>query len=110
MRRRWEGCSRSPARTHQNLQEKIFNLKLSGNEVYCTNALLLLINIMLRGKFHYKQVQNRFFFPIKTGACNGRRGAGRSAGGKDALALLQHSPDYQGAVTVTGDRLPDLKV
>ena len=29
------------------LQEKSFNVTLSGNEVYCTYALLLLIKIML---------------------------------------------------------------
>ena len=29
------------------LCEKSFNLMLSGNEVYCTNALLILIQIML---------------------------------------------------------------
>jgi len=30
--------------------EKSFNLKLSGNEVHCTKALLLLIKIMLCGE------------------------------------------------------------
>ena len=30
------------------LQENSFNLKLSGSEVYCTNASLLLIKVMLR--------------------------------------------------------------
>ena len=38
------------------LQEKKFDLKLSGNKVYCMNALLLLINIMLSSKLHYQKV------------------------------------------------------
>jgi len=32
------------------LQEKSFDLKLPGNEIYCTNALLLLMKIMLCSK------------------------------------------------------------
>ena len=35
-----------------NLLEKSFNLKLSGNEVYCTNALLFLMKIMLCSNLH----------------------------------------------------------
>ena len=37
-------------------QEKSFNLKLSGNEVYRTHALLLQINIMLCSQLHYQRV------------------------------------------------------
>ena len=33
-----------------------FNVKLSGNDVYCMNALLLLIQIMLCSKLHYQKV------------------------------------------------------
>ena len=40
------------------LQEKSFNFKLSSNEVYCTNALLLLMKIMLSSKFIASKVLN----------------------------------------------------
>ena len=40
------------------LKKKSFNLKLSGNEAYCTNALLSLIKIMLCGKLQCKKVLN----------------------------------------------------
>ena len=43
-------------RTRCISQEKTFNLKLSDNEVYFTNALLLLIKIMLRSKLHDHKV------------------------------------------------------
>ena len=36
--------------------EKTFNLKLSGNEVYCTNALILLTKIVLCSKLHCQEV------------------------------------------------------
>ena len=35
--------------------EKIFKLKLSGNEVYCTNAFLLLMKIMLYSKILFQK-------------------------------------------------------
>ena len=38
------------------LSGKSFNLKLSGNEVYCTNALLLLKKIMLCSELHCQKV------------------------------------------------------
>ena len=44
-------------------QEKSFNRKLFGNEVYCTNALLLLITIMLCSKLHCRKVVNWNSFP-----------------------------------------------
>ena len=34
------------------LYEKEMKLKLSGNEVHCTNAVLLLVNIMLCVRLH----------------------------------------------------------
>ena len=40
------------------LKENIFNLKVSGNEVYCTNALLLLMHIVLRSKLHCQNFLN----------------------------------------------------
>ena len=46
------------------LQDKSFNPKLSGNEVYRTNALLLLIKIMLCSKLHCQKGLNRNSFPI----------------------------------------------
>ena len=60
------------------LQEKSFNLKLSGNEVYCTNALLSLIKIMLCRKDHYQKFQNRFdpAVGLRLGPCGGTRGGG----------------------------------
>ena len=47
----------------RTLYEKSFNLKLSGNEVYCTNALLSLIKIMMCNKFHSQKVSNRDSLP-----------------------------------------------
>ena len=38
------------------------NSKLSGNEVYCTNALLLLKTIMLRSNLHYQKVRTGTIF------------------------------------------------
>ena len=42
-----------------------FNSKLSGNEVYCTNASLLLIKIMRCSKLHCQKVFNCNSFPIR---------------------------------------------
>ena len=42
------------------LYEKSFNLKTSGNEVYYTNSLILLIKMMLCGKIHGQK-----FFKLK---------------------------------------------
>ena len=39
-----------------SLKEQRFILKLSGNEVYCTNALPLLMKIMLCSKLHRQKV------------------------------------------------------
>jgi hypothetical protein len=41
-----------------NLTGKGDDFKLASNEVYCTNALLFLINIMLCSKLHYQKVSN----------------------------------------------------
>jgi hypothetical protein len=46
------------------LQENRFNLKLFGNEVYFTNALVVLIEIMLCSKLHCQTVLNLNFFPV----------------------------------------------
>ena len=51
------------------LYEKIFNFKLSGNEVFSTNVLLLLIKIMLCSKLHHQIFLNGNSFP--TGSCVG---------------------------------------
>jgi hypothetical protein len=40
----------------ETLQEQGFNLKLSGNEVYRTKALLLLITSMLCSRLHCQEV------------------------------------------------------
>ena len=40
------------------LKKKSFNSKLSGNEVYFTNALLSLMKIMLCSKLHCHKVLN----------------------------------------------------
>jgi len=40
---------------HGNLAGKSFNSKLFGNEVHCTNALLLLIKIMLCSKLYCRK-------------------------------------------------------
>ena len=47
---------RFPPASGQILKERSFNFKLSGNEVYCTNASLLLIKIMLCSKLHCQKV------------------------------------------------------
>ena len=39
-------------------EEKSFNSELGGNEVYCTNVLLLLIKITLCRKLHCQNVLN----------------------------------------------------
>ena len=41
------------------------NPKTSGTEVYCTNALLFLIKIMLCSKIHRQKILNLHSFPIK---------------------------------------------
>ena len=45
-----------------------FNLKLSGNEVYCTNALQLLIKIMLYSKLHCQIfcIENIFYKIVRS--------------------------------------------
>ena len=43
---------------HTILWEKSFNLKLSGNEFYSTNALLLIIKIMLCRKLRCQKSLN----------------------------------------------------
>ena len=62
-------------------KEKSLNLRRSGNEVYCTNAVLLLMKIMLCSKLRCQKVLDRIFFPIRS-AC----GAG-TALGQDRLIL-----------------------
>ena len=47
------------------LQGKSFNLKVSGNEVYYTNAVLSLIKIMLCSQLHCQQVLENSF-PIRS--------------------------------------------
>ena len=48
-----------------DLYEKSFNSKLYGNEVYCTNASLLLIKIMLCSKLHCQKVFRLKLFSYK---------------------------------------------
>ena len=54
MRRRCSRCAGERGMTNPTGKE--FNLKESVDEVYCTNALLLLIKIMLCCKFHCQKV------------------------------------------------------
>ena len=51
-----EEDTRRLTRKGQILHEKEFTLKLSGNEVCCTNYLILLVNNMLCSKLHYQQL------------------------------------------------------
>ena len=46
------------ARLRLIFKGKSFNPKLSGNEGYCTNALLFLVKIMLCGKLHCLKIVN----------------------------------------------------
>ena len=46
---------------------KQFNSKLYGNNLYCTNALLLLIKIMLCSKLHCQIFLKLTFFTYKIG-------------------------------------------
>ena len=50
------GCAWRAAVGRGVLFEKGVNLKLSGNEVYYTNTLLLVVKNMLRSKLHYQKV------------------------------------------------------
>ena len=52
----------APRRGDSILLEKNFYLKLSGNEVCCTNALLLMIKFMMYGNIHCQKVLIRKFF------------------------------------------------
>ena len=50
-------------RHHQLLlQDKSFNLKLFGNEGYCTHASLLLIKIMMCSQLHFQKLFNLKLF------------------------------------------------
>ena len=64
----WLSCmcqTRSTAAVQTlSLKEQRFILKLSGNEVYCTNALPLLMKIMLCSKLHRQKVVDWNRFPI----------------------------------------------
>jgi hypothetical protein len=51
-------CTPGVATGAENLIEKCFNLKLSGNEVYYTNSLILVVKIMLCSKLHCQKVLN----------------------------------------------------
>ena len=53
----------------QILQEQSFNFKLSGNKVYCTNAVLLLIKVMLCSKLHRQNFLSSNCFLIKFAPC-----------------------------------------
>jgi len=48
--------SRGCSRRESILCEKGFKLKLSGNEVFYTNSLILLVDNMLCGKVHFEKV------------------------------------------------------
>jgi len=52
--------------TQETSNEKAFKLKLSGNEVYYTNALLLLIKNMLCSKLHCQKGFELKLFLYKT--------------------------------------------
>jgi len=61
MRQRTFGCSEP-----ENLvRKKVSIQKLSSNEVYCTNALLLRIKIMLCSKLDYQKGFNLIHFSYK---------------------------------------------
>ena len=70
-------------------QEKSFNLKLSGNEVDFTNALLLL-KIILCSKLQYQKVFNRNSFLIRSA-----RKVGIRLPGKGNPNLLGAKPVHQ---------------
>ena len=55
-----------PRREGKRPRSYSFNLEFSCNEVYCTNALLLLIKIMLCSKLDSQKVVNGNFFPIRS--------------------------------------------
>ena len=57
--------SREPRQTPKILQAQTINFKLFGNEVYCTNALLSLIKIMLCSTLPYQKVFRFEFFSYK---------------------------------------------
>ena len=52
-----------------------FNFKLSGNEVYCTNDVLVPVKIMLCSKLHYQKVFKLEFFSSKITCPDGACGA-----------------------------------
>ena len=54
-----------------NSYKESFNLELSGNEVYYTNALLLLIKIMLCSKLHCPKVLDCTSFSMRFGVRQG---------------------------------------
>ena len=58
----------SRRRARESYRKKVSIQKLSGNEVYCTNALLLLMKIMLCSEVHCKIFFNRNCFPTRSGA------------------------------------------
>ena len=53
---------RPPCGVAQIFHEKRIRLKLSGNEVYCTNAVTLLVKEMLCSKLHYQKGFNLILF------------------------------------------------
>ena len=61
---RIEGSYRHKTSTQLNGK---LNLKLSGNEVYCTNASLLLTKILLCSKLHLQKVSRLKLFPHTIG-------------------------------------------
>jgi hypothetical protein len=71
----------------QILWEKSFSPKLSGNQVHCSHAWLLLIKIMLCGKLQCQKVLNRNSFSIKllSSNFNTRRPLSTPTGDKDDL-------------------------
>ena len=73
---------RRPAWLRTRAEEQCFNLKLAGNEIYCTHVLLLLIKILLCSKPHDQKV-----FELK--CCPTRAGRGRgSPGGRGTVGML----------------------
>ena len=62
------------------LYETTFNLKLSGNEVYCMNAVRLQVKNMLCGKLHCQKGSNLTLFAYKILGDRRRRRSGDQPG------------------------------
>ena len=51
-----KGTSRADAQLQQDLRSHMKRLKISNNEIYCTNSLILAVENMLCSKLHRQKV------------------------------------------------------